>query len=252
MGWLRTLAEHGVKFGFPEDLVGIDRPSIAVLKHDIHDDLDRAVAMASLEQQHAISGIYFMMGPHVLNRRFYGSQRSWEQLRTIQSLGHRIGLHLDVFDALRRGGVYEFIARTLADFSREGIELRYGNSHGDRRFRNIGVRPADFFTECVNRAGDFGRVKGFIKGHVGNYSLQYLAERFGLEYWVDARLLRHGRPLNRTLYVTDNTGRVRIGSRGISSKRFEIDDDFIAASVPVLASTQSLILLHPQWYVAKP
>lgn len=64
--------------------------------------------------------------------------------------------------------------------------------------------------------------------------------------------MRNGRPLDRTVYVSDNTGCIRIGSQGISSKAFEIDEDFVAASVPLLASTQSMILLHPQWYVAKP
>lgn len=159
----RALANSGVNFGFPEELVDNDRSSITILKHDIHDDLNRAVAMAAMEQEHAISGIYFMMGSHALNRRFYGSEQSWEQLRTIQSLGHRIGLHLDAFDALRRGGVYEFVARTLADFSREGIEVHYANSHGDRHFRRMGVRATDFFTEYAHRAGEIGRLKALSK-----------------------------------------------------------------------------------------
>jgi hypothetical protein len=256
--WLSALRESGVKFGFPEDLTGEHDAAapLAILKHDIHHNLDRAVAMAQAEQEKGIAGIYFMMGPHYLNKDFFGSSRSWEQLRTIQGLGHRIGLHLDVIDAiLRRGDLYAEIADVLALFSVEGLAVEYGNSHGNTGFKAFDVRARDFFTET---AGDVRVPEGAgssgnrISEHLRRYSLKHIGEQFGLRYWVDNRVLRDGVSVSPFLYVTDNAGAVRIPARNMSSRKFEIDKAFVAASVSALAHTRSLILLHPQWYAATP
>jgi hypothetical protein len=250
--WLLTLKEHGVAFGFPEDLA--DRggqPSLAILKHDIHDDLNRAVAMAAAESARGICGLYFMMGPHELNRTFYGSARTWELLRTIQDMGHRIGLHLDPFDALRRNGLYEFIGRTITEFSREGITIRYGNSHGDSKYESLGIRQQDFFAESMDRIPITNTSPSKMASQAGKYSLEHLASHFGLEYWVDSRIFQRGVRLQRTVYVSDNAGQIRIRSRGPSSRRYEIDAAFVAQSVPLLMNAQSLILLHPQWYTSR-
>jgi hypothetical protein len=254
--WLIALREAGVAFGFPDDLQNVPLKGkaspLALVKHDIHDNLDRAVGMARAEHERSIAGLYFMMGPHALNKSFYGSERTWEKLRTIQSLGHRIGLHLDIYDALRTRGLYEFIADALADFSREGISLQYANSHGDQKYAVLGATPANLFAELAEmRRGPTETAAKSVAAHVGEYSLKHLAERFGLTYWVDGRIMREGIPLRRTIYVSDNGGYIRINSGNLSSRPFEIDPDFVAASVQLLRTAQSLILLHPQWYVSQ-
>jgi hypothetical protein len=251
MKWLDALKEGGVAFGFPEDMADGGPRSLAILKHDIHDNLDRAVAMARAESALGIHGLYFMMGPHELNRTFYGTAHAWEQLRAIQDMGHRIGLHLDPFDALRSGGLYEFIARTIAEFSRERITVRYGNSHGDSKYESLSIRQQDLFVESLAPLSVAGRNDANMALHAGKYSLEHLASAFGIEYWVDSRVFRQGVRLQRTVYVSDNAGQIRIRPQGPSSRRFEIDGAFVAESVPFLTNSRALILLHPQWYASR-
>jgi hypothetical protein len=253
MAWLAALREAGVSFGFPEELTA-GRTAFAILKHDIHQNLDRAVAMALAEQANGIAGLYFMMGPHHLNQNYFGSRRSWKKLRRIQAAGHRIGLHLDVMDAiLRRGDLYGDIAETHARFSHEGIALAYANSHGNTAFRSFGIVAGDFFVETAAKIHVSG-VEGLdgerLNAHLGRYSLKTIGERYGMHYWIDSSVLRDGIKVAPTVYVSDNAGAIRIPARNISSGKFDIHDTFVAASVPALASKSSLILLHPQWYAA--
>ena len=252
MNWLIALRTGGIPFGFPEDMGDGGTRSLAILKHDIHDNLDRAVAMARAESALGIYGLYFMMGPHELNRTFYGSARTWEQLRAIQDMGHRIGLHLDPFDAVcREGSLYDFIGRTIEDFSRERILVRYGNSHGDSKYETAGLRQQDFFAESMDVVPATNTSRLTLASEAGRYSLKQLASQFGIEYWVDSRVFRQGGRLPRTVYVSDNAGQIRIRSKGPSSRRFEIDPAFVAQSVPILMNARSLILLHPQWYASR-
>lgn len=252
MNWLLALKQAGIAFGFPEDLASGAKLPLAILKHDIHDIIDRAVAMARAESDRGIYGLYFMMGPHELNRTFYGSARTWEQLRAIQDMGHRIGLHLDPFDAVcREGSLYDFIGRTIEDFSRERILVRYGNSHGDSKYESLGMRQQDFFVESMGALPAARESDDLSALHAGKYSLEHLASTFGIEYWVDSRVFRQGVRLQRTVYVSDNSGQIRIRPQGPSSRRFDVDEAFVAESVPFLTNSRSLILLHPQWYAAR-
>jgi hypothetical protein len=91
----------------------------------------------------------------------------------------------------------------------------------------------------------------FPISHAGRYSLEHLASAFGIEYWVDSRVFREGVRLQRTLYVSDNARQIRVRPQGPSSRRFEIDSTFVSESVPLLTNSQSLILLHPQWYASR-
>ncbi len=260
IAWLEALREAGVPFGFPEDLPdeqdGAKPAPLAILKHDIHHNLDRTAAMAQAEYEKGVVGLYFMMGRHHLNRDFYGSRRSWDQLRRIQGLGHRLGLHLDVIEAIqRRGDLYAEIEDVLAGFSAEGLVVRYGNSHGNSAFTARGVLARDFFAE-TSRAGRVSEADWpsgtKLDAHLGRYSLKHIGERFGLRYWVDGGVLRDGVRVAPTLYVSDNSGAIEIPSRGLSSKPFAVDAAFTTASISALAKARSLILLHPQLYAAEP
>lgn len=249
IAWLAHLRAHGIDFVFPEEFTA-DPPArgLAVLKHDIHHDLDRAEDMARAEHAHAIAGIYFMMGPHERNVHYYGSKRAWQQLRSIQDMGHRIGLHLDIFDAIKRGGLYEFIAETVAAFSDQGIQVRYGNSHGNTKYQALGIASSDFFCEIAQSSA---HAAGPISSHVAAYSLKDISDRFGIRYWVDSRMWDGGKRVRRALYVTDNNGDIRIPAKNVSTAPFRVDDDFVTASTSVLSEARTLILLHPQWHAAR-
>lgn len=64
-----------------------------VLRHDVDMSLDAAVAMAQLESRIGVSSTYFVL----LRTEFYNvfSRRGGDAVRTIQALGHEIGLHFD-------------------------------------------------------------------------------------------------------------------------------------------------------------
>jgi hypothetical protein len=64
-----------------------------ILRHDIDMSLDAAVAMARLENRIGVASTYFVL----LRTEFYNvfSSRGSEAVRTIQDLGHEVGLHFD-------------------------------------------------------------------------------------------------------------------------------------------------------------
>jgi len=255
--WLVELRESGVKFVFPEALehtLEEDDTARAILKHDIHHNLDRAVELARLEHNAGIAGLFFMMGPHELNAKFYDNAKTWDQLREIQSLGHRLGLHVDVIDSiLRRQDLYSDLTEILTRFSSEGLTLTHGNSHGNTRFKSLGTRGLDFFSETVRplkAPADIDAEGRTIFDHLGRYSLKELGDRFGIHYWVDSQIFQDGARLKPTTYVTDNSRSVTIPVHKLSSKKFELDESFVAESKRILSKTDSLILLHPQWHIS--
>ena len=254
LAWLVALRTAGVTFEFPDALPDgtHQRPPVAVLKHDIHNNLDRAVAMAVAEHERGIHGLYFMMGPHHLNSAYFGSSRSWSQLRYIQSLGHRLGLHLDVLDAIRRSGdLYKEVESILSRFAAEGLDIRYGNSHGNSMLKKDGAPRHDFLIETSCETSSLpaeSALTAQLVGHVRQYSLKQISARFGLRYWVDRIVYRDGVRMALATYVTDNSGAIRILNRGIASQRFTIDPAFTEASVAFLVRAPSVILLHPQYY----
>lgn len=68
-------------------------PRCVILRHDIDQSLEKAVAMAELEAEEGVASTYFVL----LRTDFYNvaSQKSQEALRRILFLGHEIGLHFD-------------------------------------------------------------------------------------------------------------------------------------------------------------
>ena len=64
-----------------------------ILRHDIDNSIDQAVALARIEQELDVVSTYFVL----LTSDFYNpaSKGSLEKLRKIQSMGHELGLHFD-------------------------------------------------------------------------------------------------------------------------------------------------------------
>lgn len=65
----------------------------AILRHDVDIDLNKAVRLAEFEAQLEVKSTYFIL----LTSNFYNpaSKTCLNQIRTIQSMGHEIGLHFD-------------------------------------------------------------------------------------------------------------------------------------------------------------
>lgn len=70
-----------------------DFERVAILRHDVDTDLAKALEFAEFEKSLGVSSTYFIL----LSSNFYNvfSKKSQETIRTIQSLGHAVGLHFD-------------------------------------------------------------------------------------------------------------------------------------------------------------
>lgn len=64
-----------------------------ILRHDIDNDIEKALKLAELEHSRGVSSTYFVL----LTSDFYNvfSKESYDVLRRINELGHTIGLHFD-------------------------------------------------------------------------------------------------------------------------------------------------------------
>jgi len=79
-------------FDTPDRTTGVE-DQVIMLRHDVDLDLDRAVALAEVEQRHGVSSTYFIL----LTSPFYNpaSASGRERVREIAARGHAVGLHFD-------------------------------------------------------------------------------------------------------------------------------------------------------------
>lgn len=90
-GLLQLLQEQGYKIVGYNEWESEER--CAILRHDIDNDLGKALKMAELEQQMGIKSTYFVL----LSSDFYNvfSKESAKKLAAVRACGHDIGLHFD-------------------------------------------------------------------------------------------------------------------------------------------------------------
>ena len=88
---LTLLKEKG--YGFTDYHHYQEYPRCVILRHDIDNSLAQAVELAKVEHHNGIHSTWFVL----LRTDFYNpaSRKCQEQLRTIQNMGHEIGLHFD-------------------------------------------------------------------------------------------------------------------------------------------------------------
>ncbi len=223
-------------------------PPVSLLKHDIHHDLRRAVRMAAAEAERGVFGVYFMMGPSRVNQAYFDLPYTWEAIRRIRGMGHSIGYHLDVMDAIEQhGDLYRGLEAMLGKFAAEGIPIETANCHGNTSYRWANLQSYDFFRETCGGASrdneSFGRF-------VGAYSFAEIHERFGIRYWLDSQPNDAGRRKSGVVYVTDNSGALvaHLPSRKLSSARLDLDKAFQSEAAGIFGRASTLVLLHPQFY----
>jgi len=114
-------------------------PDHFVLRHDIDDNLDRAVQMAEIEAAHGFHSTFFMLD----TMPYFES--GFDKMRHIQSLGHEVGWHNNAIaaavlsvgkDAAREGApldeaLRDAIERPLRAMRDHGLVVRGTASHGD-------------------------------------------------------------------------------------------------------------------------
>lgn len=88
---IKTLRELDYKFCTYNEIYNCNRG--VLLRHDVDFDLGKALEMAIIEKELGVRSTYFIL----LSTDFYNvfSKESFEKIRKIMNLGHRIGLHFD-------------------------------------------------------------------------------------------------------------------------------------------------------------
>ena len=114
---INLLAVNGYRIADYYNWKGNDR--CVILRHDVDNDLKKALRMAELEARRNVKSTYFVL----LTSNFYNmhSQRNREIVYEIQNRGHTIGLHFDEMaypqDAGNASKVTEDICRELKTLS---------------------------------------------------------------------------------------------------------------------------------------
>jgi hypothetical protein len=234
-----------------------------LLKFDIHNDIKRPLEMARMLHEIGLPGLFLMMPRHPMNEGFYDHKRTWEILREIQSLGHEVGLHADVFDLIATyGDLYKGLKASVDDLRGRGLTIRSATVHGDTRkhIKAVRMQANDFFKEGYRRTkwnGNPPKGQEFYAQHVRCYSHRRIAEECGLEYFAEVKFLEKGSAIARKqmLYLSDNRRSLEIrnvaGRRRknlVCEKEFAITPEFTAAAIEALKQRPFLSLLHPQWY----
>jgi hypothetical protein len=234
-----------------------------ILKFDIHNDIVRPLEIARMLSEIGAPGLFLMMPRHPLNEGFYDKESTWETLREIQSLGHEVGLHADLFDLIaNHGDLYKGLKASVEDMRARGLIIRAATVHGDtrRHIKAVGMQGNDFFKEGFRRSrwnGNPPAGQEFYAEHMRRYSHRKIAKECGLEYFAEVRFLRRGRLISKEqmLYLSDNHRALEI--RNIPGRRkndltcekeFGVTPQFTAAAIEALKMRPFLTLLHPQWY----
>lgn len=88
---LTKLREHGYQIADYESWKQKER--CVILRHDVDNDIQKAVEMAAFEQEQGVASTYFVL----LTSNFYNvfSRETGQSLHKITDCGHNIGLHFD-------------------------------------------------------------------------------------------------------------------------------------------------------------
>jgi hypothetical protein len=231
-----------------------------VLKFDIHRGIKRAEQMAQLLSNASLPGLFLMMHRHDANASFYEHPETWSILRSLEKMGHEVGLHIDPFDLLRRhGDLLTGVTAAANEFRERGLSIETATLHGDTSaaIRTRKLRAMDFFEDGrhlstwdgIPPAGDEQ-----LAEHLGRYSLRDLQARSGIRYLAETTFGNAGsmiRPIV-PLYISDNTRFLRTsggrGQRVRSDRPFRISYVLARRIAVQMKRRPFLALFHPQWF----
>lgn len=211
---LRVALDGGARFArvTEVDQLVADQSAAIILKHDIH-----AVPLAELERfatqqaELGILGSYFFMAPdHPLTAPAYSFADQCQSMRTIETLGHEVGLHIDPFfliDTLAQP-LAIVLEQTIEAFAEQGIVVRCGNMHGNSKYKMLdrsGFGTSfDLFAE-LGRQPDYPTLADVPAETASLIRANRLRlADFGITHWADMPLwsAQHGYVV--TNYITDN------------------------------------------------
>lgn len=108
---LKKLRDHGYQAADYESWRQKGR--CVIMRHDIDNDMQKAVEMAGLEQSEGVKSIYFVL----LTSNFYNvfSGETYRAIQQIISCGHTIGLHFDEVRYPELAGDLDGIRQKIAE-----------------------------------------------------------------------------------------------------------------------------------------
>lgn len=231
-----------------------------VLKFDIHRGIKRAEEMARILANASLPGLFLMMHRHDANASFFDHPETWSILRSIEKMGHEVGLHIDPFDLVRRhGDLLAGVAAAANELREKGLSVESATLHGDTRatIRARKLRALDFFEDGkhvsawdgIAPVGDEQLVE-----HFGLYSLHELQARSGIRYLAETTFGNAGTMIRPfvPLYISDNTRVLRTSGgrkqRVRGDRPFRISYVLARRIAGQMRQRPFLALFHPQWY----
>lgn len=229
------------------------------LKHDIHQDLQSALRFARAEAKIGVRGVYFVMHPHLLTRKYIDLPETIDVLKEIASLGHDIGVHVDVLELTIKGrGVIPELKPFITKLRAEGLTIRHGNTHGNTAYRHKGFSPQMVFAECAQRAKGLPPPPA-IRNAIGSQSLKALWDELGIDGWFDASVHYRGNRISDAPYgITDNyrtlsawempTDQTCAPLKVLEGDLWDLSPNLRDRAVELVGDAHCLHLIHPQFY----
>jgi hypothetical protein len=229
------------------------------LRHDIHHDLQTALRMARVEREISLPASFFIMHSHGLSERYVELPETIEVLLEIQSLGHEIGIHVDVLDLTVKGpglvpGLRGFVERLRA----AGLRLNLANTHGNTGYALTGLRPQNVFVEYP-LPGDPPGATPDVTRVLGSQSLAAVARELGIPTWFDSFVYSHGTLAPSSKFqVTDNYRTLSVWRAGarldevaemvFQTPLWQASSSFVRELADIVGDHTCTYLLHPQFY----
>jgi hypothetical protein len=191
--------------------VGERRPAIFI-KHDIHGlNLKSLVEFASTESQLGIRGTYFFMAPnHPDTLSYYDFSAQSEVMKSIQELGHEIGLHLDPYFLMQhhQQSLDQVLKDCLSAFRDIGLNVQSMNMHGNtghkHRDKNGYGTSFELFEE-IARQPDFPSLEAM---HADSADMvrqnRVRLKDYGISFWADMPIWTADYGYIVTNFISDN------------------------------------------------
>ncbi|HET7736742.1 MAG TPA: sulfotransferase [Nocardioidaceae bacterium] len=216
---------------------------LLLIRHDIDQDIENAVAMARWEAEHGIRSTYCVLHSAWYYGRFDDqrnllarSEEMVERCLAIQDMGHEINLHNNlVVIALKTGrDPYELLAEELEYLRSRGLRITGTSTHGDPLCGEAGFYNMELFSETVYSSRGGRRIVEH-QGRRVEIGARSMAE-FDLQY--------EGYDLPRDVYISDSGGKLKLvtGTPG----RAGLSRDELGAVVPYRRIIG--MLTHPVWW----
>lgn len=182
------------------------------LKHDIHGlNLDSLIDFAQEEAGSGIHGTYFFMAPnHPDTLPYYDFSAQAEAMKSIQALGHEIGLHLDPYFLMQhhQQSLDKVLQDCLSAFRDLGLNVQSMNMHGNtghkHRDKNGYGTSFELFEE-IARQPDFPMLEAMHADSAEMVRQNRIRLRdHGISFWADMPIWSAEYGYVVTNFISDN------------------------------------------------